>query len=76
MANELGGGTKMEAKKGSDASSQTCCTTSFRMLEKHPSEISSPPNTTSLVHPVYTQILKNVKVLYLGKFVNYILEVN
>jgi len=30
----------MEAKKGSDASSQMCCTTSFRMLEKHPTEIS------------------------------------
>jgi hypothetical protein len=41
MANELGSGTTMEAKKGSDASSQMCCTTSFRMLEKHPTEISS-----------------------------------
>jgi len=41
MANELGSGTTMEAQKGSDASSQMCCTTSFRMLEKHPTEISS-----------------------------------
>ena len=58
MANELGGGTKMEAKKGSDASSQTCCTTSFRMLEKHPSEISSPQHHILGASSVHTNSKK------------------
>jgi hypothetical protein len=34
-----------------------------------------PPNT-SLVQSVDTQFLKNLKVLYHGKFINYILEAN
>jgi hypothetical protein len=57
MANELEGGTTMETKKGSDASSQMCCTTSFKCL-KNIHLKCLPPNTTSLVQPMNTRILK------------------